>query len=63
MQLTERLHAGGEFLDTASAERLELLDALATDVRARDNVEVHTKLLRHLASALLGTQSTGPGNG
>ena len=56
LQLSRELHAGGEELDPASAERLELLDAVAADMQASGGVEVHAKLLRHLAQALLETQ-------
>jgi len=54
---TDLLQAEFETLDPVSAERLDLLQALAGALRSRDNSEVHTRLLEHLARTLL----QGPG--
>ncbi|MBM3811961.1 MAG: hypothetical protein FJW20_10050 [Acidimicrobiia bacterium] len=43
-------------LDPVSAERLELLEALSSVLRARANTAVHTRLLEHLAQPLLQFQ-------
>jgi hypothetical protein len=50
---TDQLQAGQDAMDPISAERMDLLHALAAAVRSRDNSEVHTRLLEHLARALL----------
>ena len=48
-------------LDPVSAERLDLLEALAAVLRSRANTAVHTRLLEHLARPLLEFQPPASG--